>query len=146
MLFIEGEVMKKTVIIILLYSFLIIGLAGCKNVLGNVTNVKLKAVSSEIYAQEEIENAINIIKNDFKENWGGCKLNEISYVGDERNDDFIDWATKNNKEEVIVLTSNFYVGSSTKDISLNLNSEYNNWNWILVRNKNENWQHKDHGF
>ena len=138
--------MKKTIIMIVLYSFLLIGLVGCKNVLGNVTNVKLKVVSSEVYAQEEIENAINIIKNDFKENWGGCTLNEISYVGDERNDDFIEWAIRNNKEEVIVLTSNFYVGSYAEDISLNLNSEYNNWNWILVRNKNENWQHIDHGF
>ena len=137
-----GGNMKK---IIALCCFLLIGVTGCKNI-GNVTNVKIKEVNSEIYSKEEIYDAINIIINDFKDDWDDCTLNEICYIGDIRNNDFIDWATRNNKEEVIVLNSNFTVGSYANDKSLNLNSEYNNWNWILVRNKNESWQHIDHGY
>ncbi len=137
--------MKKIIVTIALSCFLLIGLAGCKN-MGNVTNVKIKEVGSEIYSKEEIEDAIHIIINDFKENWEGCTLNEIYYIGDERNYDFIEWATRNNKEEVIVLTSHFTVSSYAKDKSLNLNSEYTNWNWILIRDKNESWQHIDHGY
>ncbi len=137
--------MKKIIVTIALCCLLLIGFTGCKN-MGNVTNVKIKEVDSEIYSKEDIEDAIQVIINDFKDNWGGCTLNEIYYIGDERNHDFIEWATKNNKEEVIVLTSRFTVGSYAKDKSLNLNSEYTNWNWILVRNKNESWQHIDHGY
>ena len=137
--------MKKIIVTIFLCGALFIGITGCKN-MGNVTNVKIKEVSSEIYSKEEIENAIHIIINDFKDDWGGCTLNEIYYIGDIKNNDFIDWARRNNKEEVIVLTSSFTVSSYAKDKSLNLNSEYNNWNWILIRNKNESWQHIDHGY
>ena len=137
--------MKKIIVTIALCCLLLIGFTGCKN-MGNVTNVKIKEVDSEIYSKEDIEDAIQVIINDFKDNWGGCTLNEIYYIGDERNHDFIEWATKNNKEVVNVLTSRFTVGSYAKDKSLNLNSEYTNWNWILVRNKNESWQHIDHGY
>ncbi len=137
--------MKKIIVTIFLCGALFIGITSCKN-MGNVTNVKIKEVSSEIYSKEEIENAIHIIINDFKDDWGGCTLNEIYYIGDIKNNDFIDWARRNNKEEVIVLTSSFTVSSYAKDKSLNLNSEYNNWNWILIRNKNESWQHIDHGY
>lgn len=37
-------------------------------------------------------------------------------------------------DEVIVLLSPFYVDSSGGDCSLNPNSTYDDWGWILVRN------------
>ena len=49
-------------------------------------------------------------------------------------------------DEVIVLISSFDVDSSGGDGSLNPNSTYTRWSWILVRNKNGKWKHVDHGY
>ena len=46
----------------------------------------------------------------------------------------------------MVLLSSFDVDSSGGDGSLNPNSTYDNWMWILVRSKNEEWKHVDHGY
>ena len=71
---------------------------------------------------------------------------EIYYAGDDYCTDFQEFADRNNADEVIVLLSSFDVDSSGGDGSLNPNSTYNNWNWILVRTKGGKWQHIDHGY
>ena len=71
---------------------------------------------------------------------------KIGYIGDEKNGDYIDWAKRNNKTDVIVLVSKFKVDSHGGDGSLNFNSEYDEWEWILVKNKDEEWKHVDHGY
>ena len=83
---------------------------------------------------------------EFKENYNGCSLLEIRYIGDEKNNDYIDWATRHNKSEVIVFISNFKVGPNARDGVLNPNSEYDGYSWILVRNENENWIYVDGGY
>ena len=60
--------------------------------------------------------------------------------------DHQDWADRNNADEVIVLLSSFDVDSSGGDGSLNPNSTYNDWKWILVRTNGGQWQHVDHGY
>jgi hypothetical protein len=59
---------------------------------------------------------------------------------------YVDWAKRNDADEVIVLTSSFDVDASGGDGSLNPNSTYTKWMWILVRNKVEKWKHVDHGY
>ena len=49
-------------------------------------------------------------------------------------------------DEVIVLVSSFDVGKSGGDGSLNPDSTYTKWKWILVRNKSGSWRHVDHGY
>lgn len=46
----------------------------------------------------------------------------------------------------MVLLSSFDVDSSGGDGSLNPNSTYDNWMWILVRTKDGQWKHVDHGY
>lgn len=46
----------------------------------------------------------------------------------------------------IVLLSSFDVDSSGGDGSLNPNSTYSDWKWILVRTDGGKWQHVDHGY
>ena len=113
---------------------------------GDVSNVKIIRVESEIYSNEEINSAIDVILEEFKENYNGCSLLEIKYIGDEKNNDYIDWATRHNKSEVIVFISNFKVGPNAGDGVLNPNSEYEGYSWILVRNENENWIYVDGGY
>ena len=117
--------------------------AGCR---GDVSNVKVLEYKSDIYSEEEIEEAIEVVKKYFRSEFSGCTLTEITYAGDDKISSYEDWATRNDGDEVIVLISSFDVDASGGDGSLNPNSTYSNWNWILVRKNGEKWQHVDHGY
>lgn len=87
-----------------------------------------------------------IIKNEFRSNWKGCTLPEIYYAGDNRSETHQEWADRNNGDEVLLLLSSFGVDASGGDGSLNPNSTYENWMWILVRTNGGQWRHVDHGY
>ena len=133
----------KKIVCIMLGILLVFSLSACG---GNVRGVKTHHVDSEMYSQDDINSAIDTIKKEFKNDWKGCTLTEIYYAGDDCSKDHQDWADRNNADEVIVLLSSFDVDSSGADGSLNPNSTYDNWNWILVRTNGGQWQHVDHGY
>ena len=133
----------KKIVYIMLCILLVCSLSACG---GNVSKVNTHNVDSEIYSEEDINAAIDTIKKEFKSDWKGCTLTEIYYAGDDSSKDHQDWANRNNADEVIVLQSSFDVDSSGGDGSLNPNSTYNGWNWILVRTNGGQWQHVDHGY
>lgn len=108
--------------------------------------VKVPFVQSQIYSQEDIFSAISIITEEFKKEWNGCTLTEIYYAGDDVSAEYQDWADRHNADEVIVLLSSFDVDSSGGDGSLNSDSTYDNWSWILVRTTGGEWKHVDHGY
>lgn len=135
--------MKKW-FVLFLSVILLAGLSGCG---GNVRNLQiLDWKPSELYSDSEINSAIAVIKNEFDLSWKGCTLKEITYAGDEKTLAHLQWAERHDADEVIVLISSFDVDSSGGDGSLNPNSTYTRWNWILVRNKNGKWKHVDHGY
>jgi hypothetical protein len=121
---------------------IIISLSACG---GNIKNVNVVDVESEIYTSDDINSAIETILKEFNKNWKGCTLKEIYYAGDEVSKNYQDWADRSNADEVIVLLSSFDVDSSGGDGSLNPNSTYDGWMWILVRNTGGQWKHVDHG-
>ncbi|MCI6771255.1 MAG: hypothetical protein MR567_04725 [Oscillospiraceae bacterium] len=133
----------KKIVCTMLGILLVFSLSACG---GNVRGVKTHHVDSEMYSQDDINSAIDTIKKEFKSDWKGCTLTEIYYAGDDCSKDHQDWADRNNADEVIVLLSSFDVDSSGADGSLNPNSTYDNWNWILVRTNGGQWQHVDHGY
>ena len=133
----------KKIVCTMLGILLVFSLSACG---GNVRGVKTHHVDSEMYSQDDINSAIYTIKKEFKSDWKGCTLTEIYYAGDDCSKDHQDWADRNNADEVIVLLSSFDVDSSGADGSLNPNSTYDNWNWILVRTNGGQWQHADHGY
>lgn len=133
----------KKIAHITLCTLLVLCLSACG---GNIRGVKTHNVDSEMYSPDEINSAIDTIKKEFKRNWKGCTLTEIYYAGDDLSKTHQDWADRNNADEVIVLLSSFDVDSSGGDGSLNPNSTYDGWNWILVRTDNGQWQHVDHGY
>ncbi len=136
--------MKKMVLLLLPLVCLLV-LFGCtKN--GDAKDVKINRISSEIYTQDEISDAVNVAIDYFEKEFGGCTLKEIEYIGDEENADYQDFADRNNSQNVIVFVSTFDVDSSGGDGSLNANSTYKGWNWILVRNAVGKWEHVDHGY
>lgn len=108
--------------------------------------VEIITVKSLIYSEEDIDSAINIIKDEVEREWQACTLNDIYYAGDDISKQHQDWADRHNADEVIVLLSSFDVDSSGGDGSLNPNSTYDNWMWILVQTDGGTWQHVDHGY
>jgi len=58
----------------------------------------------------------------------------------------MDWATRNNADEVIVLISTFVTDSRDGNGSLNPDTTYVDWKWILVRDDGGEWKHADHGY
>lgn len=138
----EGKCMKRRVSVLLCF-LLVLLTAGCR---GDVSNVKVLEYKSDIYSEEEIKEAIEAVKKYFRSEFSGCTLTEITYAGDDKISSYEEWATRNDGDEVIVLISSFDVDSSGGDGSLNPNSTYSNWSWILVRRNGENWQHVDHGY
>ena len=113
---------------------------------GNAKNVKITDYSSKIYSNAEIESAIDVAIDYFEKNFNGCTLTEITYLGDDELADYQEFAESNNADDVIVLVSSFDVDASGGDGSLNPNSTYENWNWILIRNNGGKWKHIDHGY
>lgn len=133
----------RKVSIFLLCLVMIISLSACG---GDIKNVNVVDVESEKFTSDDISSAIETIKKEFDRNWNGCALKEIYYAGDETSKDHQDWADRNDVNEVIVLLSSFEVDSSGGDGSLNPNSRYDGWKWILVRNTEGQWKHVDHGY
>ena len=108
--------------------------------------IKTPEVTSDLYSQEEITDAINVVKQEMNMNWKGCDLQEIYYAGDDTSKDCLDWATRNDADESLVLLSTFYVGNDCEDGSLEPDSMYENWMWILVRSKDGQWKCVDWGY
>ena len=134
--------MKKTIGAILCLFF-VLCLSACG---GKVSDAETHNVESELYSQQDIADAIHVIRKEFKRSWKGCTLTEIYYAGDDRSEDYQEWADRNNADEVLVLLSSFSVDASGGDGSLNPNSTYDNWMWIMVRTNGGQWQHVDHGY
>lgn len=135
-------------VIALLSTITLLSFYGCTPITGVVKNVKVEKIDSEIYSEEDINEAIDVIEKYFAENFDGCRLEKIAYAGDETTKLESQYQSEHseNHKEIIVLISDFYVYPKGGDGSLNTDYTYTNWNWILERTPNGNWEHKDHGY
>ena len=109
---------------------------------GNVSRTETVKVESDIYVQEEIDECIEIIKRDFTDNFEGCELTIIYYAGDS----ISSAESEERGVSTIVLRSCFTTGKLPNDCSLNENSTYEDWYWILTRKEGGAWRHVDHGY
>lgn len=134
----------KKLLSVLLLCLLLLSLTACGG--GDVGEVNVKKVFSQMYTSAEINDGVNTVLDYFEKEFKGCSLKELSYIGDEENSDYLDFATRNGADEVLVFLSTFDVDESGGDGSLNPNSTYKNWKWILVRTNGGKWEHVDHGY
>lgn len=135
-----------SILLILLIPFVFTGCSEKGNG-GNIDNVQVPDWKpSEIYSDNDIEAAYQTVKDYFSEEFGGCTLTKLYYPGDTYANEFNEWAAQYNSSEAIVILSSFDVDSSGGDGSLNPDSTYNDWKWILVRNDGGDWEHVDHGY
>ena len=122
---------------------LVLTLCSCG---GDAKNAVIIPVQSDIYASEDINAAIKTAIKYFEREFSGCTLKEIQYIGDQARESFEEWAEQYHADSAIILISTFDVDSSGGDGSLNPNSTYENWQWILVRSANGSWKHVTHGY
>ena len=130
--------MKRILVMILVLSIV---LCGC----GKVSGAKLEIGESAIYSRAEIQAAMNVVKNHFRQGFEGCTLLNIRYDEEESRSAALDWAEQYNAKEAIVLYSDFLV-IGNRNPTLNGNSKYENWSWVLVRNPFGSWELKTSGY
>lgn len=108
----------------------------------NKENVKILIGDSQIFSKEEINDAVNVVLENFN---FPASLNEILY-DEERSLSDIKWYVDNyNTDEIIVLFSNFTTYSSTDTVFfmsglLMQNDKYTDYSWILVCSNDESWK------
>ena len=134
----------KRVLACALLCLMLLTLTACGG--GDVGEVGILEVDSEIYTSAELESGVNTVLDYFQKEFDGCKLSDLEYVGDERNRDFISYAERVGADEVLVFRSNFDVDERGGDGSLNPNTSYMGWLWILARTNGGEWEHVDHGY
>ena len=134
----------KRIVTFLLVILLTLSLAGCGR--GSTRGLQTKIGSSDVYTQEDIESAIKIVTEFFRKEFEGCTLKTLEYSEELTEDDAEEWAKQYDAQQAIVLISSFYVAPNGGDGSLNTDSTYENWQWILVRNPGENWTLKTWGY
>jgi len=134
----------KTLLILLFIIIALVFLVLFLNQNLHQHKVKITIEESKIYQKKEIESAIDIVLEKFKEFPG--TLEEIWYQ--DKKDAFNSWAVDYGKEEAIILYSNFVTDNKDykKMQGFEPNERYENWMWILVRNHGEDWTLKTWGW
>lgn len=139
-------------ILILSLILVLFCLVACNQV-GKTNHVEVSIEKSDKFNEKEINDAINCVKKKFKD-FEGCNLTKLWY-DEEKSNNSTEVYLKYGKgsvngvkaENVITFLSNFDVDSSGGDGSLNPNSTYPNYDWILIRDsKTGHWKVDDCGY
>lgn len=101
-------------------------------------------IESDIHSQEDYREAVAAALEYFN-NFEGCYMSEIKYAGDEETKAEAEYQ-KCDPKDVIVLVSTFETGDNGGDGSLEPNKTYSDYKWIIIRDEDGTWKHKDHGY
>lgn len=118
-------------------------LCGCSR--GEVRNAQYEIGASEQFSEREIRSAMNIVSDLFRRNFDGCCLLSVYYDEAVSQRSAAGWAAQYGADEAIVLLSKFYVGADAEG-SLNPDSTYDRYQWVLVRNAGGKWKLKTWGY
>ena len=133
--------MKKIVSLLLVLCLLLTGCGG-----GNISGVQVAIGESASFTREEIEQAMDVAMDYFRREFDGCTMTAIRYDESKSYAQSLEWANTYGAEEAIVLYSDFDVDASGGDGSLNPNSTYRNWQWLLTRNGGGEWNLRTWGY
>ena len=93
-------------------------------------------------ATDDTDSDVSIVEAEFQ----GCTLTQLRYPGDASADLFTEWAEECEADEAIVLYSSFDTDASGGDGSLEPNTTYDDFQWILVRDNGGTWKVKTYGY
>ena len=113
---------------------------------GNVLHVEKSIEPSELYSGKSINEAMNVVIGFFFFHYDGCTLKRLEYNEEFSTKRSDEWAEQYDADEAIVLLSEFEVDHTGGDGSLEPNSTYRKWQWILVRDNGGAWRLKTWGY
>jgi hypothetical protein len=113
---------------------------------GDVSVVDLEPGESNLYSQEDIYDAMEEVLDEFEEEFPDCVLTNLVYDEIYSLESAPYWAERYGDDEAIVFLSSFDVGENYKDGSLQAGESYQDWKWILTRDKGEEWELQTWGF
>ena len=119
-------------------------LAACSG--GDVSRVERCLDRGTLYSEGQINDAMDEVEKFFRAEFDGCCLLRLEYNEEKTLAEAEEWAQQYGADEAIVLYSDFEVDSSGGDGSLNPDSTYRNWKWVLIRNRREAWELKTWGY
>lgn len=99
----------------------------------------------ETYTVAQIESAMEVVKTYFRQKFEDCKLTELRYDEAYSDTQAATWADSAKGKLVIVLQSDFLVGTSGSDGSLTPNGIYTDWQWVLALNGSK-WEILSNGY
>lgn len=121
-------------VVVLIVAFVFLYKRG-----GDIHDVKQTIGSSETYSERDIKDAMRKVLFSFKVRFPGCTMTDLWYdesVNDAAKDI---WTKQYNRDESIVLLSNFQVDESGGGIGFIPGQMHTEWEWILVRNSGGSW-------
>ena len=113
---------------------------------GDVSQVQRVIGESSLYSKADIEQMMDTVERTFRREFKGCTLLELKYDEAFSQKQSGDWAEQCRTDEAVVLTSSFQVDGSGGDGSLNPNSTYSKWMWVLTRNEGGDWKMQTWGY
>ena len=122
----------------------VIALAAVSLLGGKTAGLQRNIGAGEQYTAADIRSAMWAVEWNFRFNFPGCSLLELTYDEEFSAARSGEWAAQYGAEEAIVLTSGFEVGDNGP-VTLNPNSTYRNWQWILTRSGGM-WKLQDGGY
>ncbi len=137
----------KKIISLALLAVCICGMTGCGK--GSVSEAKIDYGNSSIYSEEDMNAAIETIKDEFStERWDGFELQSISYSSDDKcNEENVAWMNELAEAEhlsdeftqCIMFESDFH---SPEDAGAEWNpdTDYEDFQWWLARTDNGEWK------
>lgn len=117
-----------------------------EDVRGDVTVVDLEPGESALYSHEDIYDAMDEVLEHFEEEFPGCVLTNLVYDEAYSQKSAKEWAKKYGDDEAIVFLSGFDVGNRGGNGSLKPGESYRDWQWILTRDKGEEWELQTWGY
>lgn len=114
---------------------------------GDISNVKRSMYESQVYNTAEINAAMNMVEQKFKESFVGCTMTDIWYDDYVSNASARDYAKQFGYVEAIVILSDFTVDEKGAGTSFTPGDTYKKWHWVLVRNTDDSsWELKTWGY
>lgn len=132
---------RKNLLCILCILCCALSLSACGQ-----TNVTRSIGESKTFSKEDITSAMDQAEQYFSDHFPDCTLKSLAY--DETYQEQYSFPDKTRSTEHIVLRSDFHSGKEGKngDNSLNPDSDYTDWNWVLTRSEDGSWSVADYGY
>jgi len=152
----KNKIIAVLIIIAVLLSSVVI-FQFCRTWLGErgrVDDVVINIGESAKFSQKEIQAAMDLVIKKFPD-FIDCELTELWYDEEKSEQEItrgymVSGRGSNNgiqKENAIIIYSNFTTGAKSADEGFNPNSRYTNWMWILIRpNEHASWTIDDWGY